>query len=198
NGAAHVRPDAVPVHHAQQDRDGARAAAGRGHDAGAWRLADRRRRPRRRRTLRGGGMSSLGISLLLLLVVAIVVAIGYNLRQGAWPRWEQAFRRLAGNVRARATSERVEALRRKESSASNGRRSAERGEPRLGAGSVPPRTDADADVAFDPAPPAGGSAVDLDTAPVEREDAEPAPARAREMHAFDAREDAPAANEDAE
>ncbi len=82
-------------------------------------------------------MSSLGISLLLLLIVAIAVAIGYNLRQGAWPRWEQAFRRLAGDVRARGASARADALRRKDAPPSNGRRSSERGEPRLGGGGTP-------------------------------------------------------------
>lgn len=79
-------------------------------------------------------MSSLAVSLLLLVVVAIAIAVAYNLRQGAWPRWEQALRRLLARERAAGHAARAEASVRRDAAAGNGRRSAERGEPRLDAG----------------------------------------------------------------
>lgn len=72
-------------------------------------------------------MSSLGVSLLLLVVVAIVVVVGYNLRQGAWPRW----RGMGRNLLERGRAARDDA-RRAAASSGNGRRSSSRGEPRLG------------------------------------------------------------------
>ncbi|MDT3680625.1 MAG: cell division protein ZipA C-terminal FtsZ-binding domain-containing protein [Burkholderiaceae bacterium] len=79
-------------------------------------------------------MSSLAVSLLLLVVVAIAIAVAYNLRQGAWPRWEQALRRMLSRERASGKAQRSEPPARREAAAGNGRRSAERGEPRLDAG----------------------------------------------------------------
>jgi len=78
-------------------------------------------------------VSSLGVSLLLLLVVAIAIAVAYNLRQGAWPRWEQALRRAFTGARAARESARSSFPGRRDAPARNGRAHA-RGEPRLGAG----------------------------------------------------------------
>src|SRR5690606_15786859 len=105
-------------HHAQQDRDGARAATRRRDDAGARRLAHRRRRPRGGRPDGGGGVSSLGLSLLLLVALAVAVALVYNLRQARprlrWPgelRWPGLRRGKpdkAGTAEARPTTRRME------------------------------------------------------------------------------------------
>src|SRR5690606_19477485 len=73
HGAPDVRPDPVPLHHPQQDRDGTRTATDWRHHAGARRVTDRGRRPRGGAPDGGGGlMSSLGISILILAVSAIV------------------------------------------------------------------------------------------------------------------------------
>lgn len=142
-------------------------------------------------------MSSLGISLLLLLVVAIALAIGYNLRQGAWPRWEQGLRRFAGGLRARGRSVRAEAAHRKDAAPVNGRRGAERGEPRLGAGAPASTAAVDGD-AFDaaaheaqtPAPHYDAGRFESD------QQARSAPSPAQEEQPFEAHDAGAAAHED--
>jgi len=81
-------------------------------------------------------MSSLGVSLVLLLSIAIVIAVACNLRQGSWPRWERSLRRALGALRGAGRNDRPEPATRREATG-NGRRSAERGEPRLGADAGP-------------------------------------------------------------
>ncbi|MCO5100298.1 MAG: hypothetical protein M9885_05295 [Burkholderiaceae bacterium] len=78
-------------------------------------------------------MSSLGVSLLLLVLVAIAIAVAYNLRQGAWPRWEQALRRAFTGARAAGESARSAFPGGRVAPARTGL-AGERGEPRLGAG----------------------------------------------------------------
>ncbi len=131
-------------------------------------------------------MSSLGISLLLLLAVAIALAIGYNLRQGAWPRWEQGLRRFAGDLRARGRSLRADASRRKDAAApTNGRRGAERGEPRLGGDAAGPTTTAADNEAFDaPAAEAELPAADLDPVRFARDEVGLASSSAQEEQSF--------------
>src|SRR5690606_7832897 len=81
-----VRPDAVPVHHAQQDRDGARVAPDRRDHAGAGSVAHRRGRSRPGSRVRRGGLaarrspyvSSLGLSLLILALVGVGGVLLYN------------------------------------------------------------------------------------------------------------------------
>ncbi len=81
-------------------------------------------------------MSSLAVSLLLLLVVAMAIVAGYNLRQGAWPRWQRACRRVLPGVRGAARASRTDVAQAREAPARNGRYGMQRGEPRLDARSA--------------------------------------------------------------